>query len=388
MQIYDKPVRRLMHEMVEDIGLSKGSILERAQVHAWFEKNYPKIKRSTVNAHLIRMSTNAPSRVHYKAKEEDELFYQIDKKRFRLYDLEKDPSPIYDETSTGQGISKVRGKSSLLDSITVLIEDFESIWLSREKEYQARIKELEAENAKLRELISKEPTIAEEIKDDVLRDRVSRLTGAPMDTLIREAGVILEERLRIISGIEEPLYGVKLVDAVLAHNTGSINFSTHQGEQEGVRMLFRGAIQFIRNPPMHRLIEYHEATVRNYFRLIDAFLELLSEAESKNTVGIKEVRRMLTRRRIPAGQLDLYRILAEAGEEGVSGADLAKKMNRTRSQISGVLGALGNRINRTEGLEGKGGTVAVIEITETPDGDWRYIMRPVLREALKAEGII
>lgn len=50
-----------------------------------------------ISAHLLRLSTNAPSRIHYGVNSigEDDLFYQIDSNQFRLYDPKTDPSPIY-----------------------------------------------------------------------------------------------------------------------------------------------------------------------------------------------------------------------------------------------------------------------------------------------------
>lgn len=97
MAIYDKPVRLLLKDMVSSLNISKGQIITRAQVLSWFESNYPKIKPSTISAHLIKMSTNATSRVHYNVNPngDDDLFYQIDGKRFRSYNPQNDPPPIY-----------------------------------------------------------------------------------------------------------------------------------------------------------------------------------------------------------------------------------------------------------------------------------------------------
>jgi len=99
MSIYDKPVRLLMQDMVNDLDLAKGQVLTKAQALLWFRTNYPKVKDGTITAHLIRMSTNAPSRVHYRANPsgEDDLLYQIDGKRFRLYDSQNDPPAIYEK---------------------------------------------------------------------------------------------------------------------------------------------------------------------------------------------------------------------------------------------------------------------------------------------------
>lgn len=97
MPIYEKSTRVLMQEFVKDQKIKKGDVISRNQVVNWFTTNYPKIKYATISAHLIRMSINAPSRVHYSVNQhgDDDLFYQIDGGSFRLYDRENDPTPIY-----------------------------------------------------------------------------------------------------------------------------------------------------------------------------------------------------------------------------------------------------------------------------------------------------
>jgi hypothetical protein len=60
------------------------------------------------------MSTNAPSRVHYNVSSqgEDDLLYQIDSQRFRLYDPSSDPPPIYagDVAGTDLGEEEVESE--------------------------------------------------------------------------------------------------------------------------------------------------------------------------------------------------------------------------------------------------------------------------------------
>ncbi len=97
MPIYDKPTWHLMKDMVADLRLREGQVLSRSQVRSWFNTQYPKIKEGTISAHLLRMSTNAPSRVHYgvRSSGEDDLLYKLDGSHFRLYDPDTDPQPIY-----------------------------------------------------------------------------------------------------------------------------------------------------------------------------------------------------------------------------------------------------------------------------------------------------
>ncbi|WP_145304436.1 endonuclease NucS domain-containing protein [Crateriforma conspicua] len=95
MAIYDKPVRLLMHDMASEFALQPGEAFTRQRALDWFAEHYPKIKQGTITAHLIRLSTNAQSRLHYSAKPgDDDLFFQIDSGHYRLYSTESDPAPI------------------------------------------------------------------------------------------------------------------------------------------------------------------------------------------------------------------------------------------------------------------------------------------------------
>jgi endonuclease len=87
MSIYEKPVRLLLKDFVASQNITKGQIISREQVISWFRENYPKIKMGTISAHFLKMSVNAPSRIHCNANPngDDDLFYQIDGGHFRLY---------------------------------------------------------------------------------------------------------------------------------------------------------------------------------------------------------------------------------------------------------------------------------------------------------------
>ena len=113
MPIYSKPTKELIKEFIENFSIppkqgfglierkiiTEGGHFTRHEIISWFNNKYPKIKRGTITAHLILLSTNAPSRVHYKVKStgEHDLLFQVDSSNFRLYDKEKDPQPIYEK---------------------------------------------------------------------------------------------------------------------------------------------------------------------------------------------------------------------------------------------------------------------------------------------------
>jgi len=105
MPKYEKPVRLLLKDFVTNQNITKGQIISRGQVISWFRENYPKIKMGTINAHFLKMSVNAPSRIHYNVNPngDDDLFYQIDGGHFRLYEKENDPPPIYVKSLIGNG---------------------------------------------------------------------------------------------------------------------------------------------------------------------------------------------------------------------------------------------------------------------------------------------
>ena len=97
MALYEKSVKLLFRDMIKYLAIQKGEVIEREKINSWFKTKYPLIKPGTISAHMLKLSTNAPSRIHYSVDPngKDDLFFQIDSKRFRLYDQSSDPDPIY-----------------------------------------------------------------------------------------------------------------------------------------------------------------------------------------------------------------------------------------------------------------------------------------------------
>lgn len=95
MAIYEKPVRVLLRDMIAELAPEKEKHFTKTDAIKWFAEHYPLIKEGTIAAHLIRFSTNAPSRLHYSAKQDEDLLYQIDSEHFRLYDAANDRPPIH-----------------------------------------------------------------------------------------------------------------------------------------------------------------------------------------------------------------------------------------------------------------------------------------------------
>jgi endonuclease len=113
MPMYEKPVRVLMRDMVEELVCQKEKIVSKDQVLNWFAEKYPKIKQGTISAHLIRFSTNAPSRLHYSARPgEEDLLFQIDGSHFRRFDPATDPAPIHEVSQASQNYKPADGEEA------------------------------------------------------------------------------------------------------------------------------------------------------------------------------------------------------------------------------------------------------------------------------------
>jgi hypothetical protein len=87
-----------MRELIGERLPSPQSVLSRQEAIAWFAQRYPRVKRGTVAAHLLRFATNEPTRLHYNHRPgEDDLLYKIQPGLYRLYDPLVDPRPITTE---------------------------------------------------------------------------------------------------------------------------------------------------------------------------------------------------------------------------------------------------------------------------------------------------
>lgn len=92
----EKSVRLLMQDMVVAMGLKQGQAFTREQAVQWFAEHYPNVKQGTVAAHLIRLSTNVPTRLQYGPRSDgsDDHLFKIDSTHFRIYEPGRDPTPV------------------------------------------------------------------------------------------------------------------------------------------------------------------------------------------------------------------------------------------------------------------------------------------------------
>jgi uncharacterized protein (TIGR02391 family) len=120
--------------------------------------------------------------------------------------------------------------------------------------------------------------------DDELRERCLDLLVRPgkADTAVREACVLLEDRIRKVAGLRQDVFGVDVVDQALGQKSGVLLFSDVPAEQQGIHSLYRGVIGFFKNPTSHRLIEDYDVTrARQVVGLIDTLLCSLRDASKR-----------------------------------------------------------------------------------------------------------
>ena len=96
-QIYHKPVRELLRDMLAEWNLKPGQVFTTQRAVDWFADRYPKLRHTGIRAHLTMASVNDPNRLHYsELKESDDLLFKIASGQYRRYEADKDPSPIHE----------------------------------------------------------------------------------------------------------------------------------------------------------------------------------------------------------------------------------------------------------------------------------------------------
>ena len=154
------------------------------------------------------------------------------------------------------------------------------------REREQTIRRLTEENQKLQAELATLQAPGRRIVDEELRNDCAEFLKRENTYIdaVRRAGVVLEERfIKTIGGggPERIKHGVQLVEYALSPHSGRLVFSEHPGEQAGYEMLFKSAFAVLRNPPMHRKVQYTEQEVRRAIGLIDYLLSLLGEARPR-----------------------------------------------------------------------------------------------------------
>lgn len=122
------------------------------------------------------------------------------------------------------------------------------------------------------------------IADDELRRRCQDLLAAEghYDRVIREACVILEDRVRTAISADKSVVGTALMEAAFGPRAGPLRLSGSDQEQRGAMELYRGVMAFFRNTAGHNVIEtYNQDDAVRFVVLIDLLLGMVRAATSQ-----------------------------------------------------------------------------------------------------------
>lgn len=119
------------------------------------------------------------------------------------------------------------------------------------------------------------------IEDDELRSRCGDLllAGGKFDRAIREAAVVLEDRVRAAVGGSDRV-GVPLMQFAFSADSPRVRLSRNRQEQIGAMQLYVGVMAFFRNPTGHNLKDtYAREDAVRFVAMVDLLLSLVARAE-------------------------------------------------------------------------------------------------------------
>jgi len=147
MPIYDRPTKELMRDFANS-ELEPGQEFRKPQAQEWFAKHYPRINPSTVSMHVEGMSVNSPQREHHPnihANSNHDLFFKIERGRFRLWNRDHDPAPLYCDDFRQAHKLPAQGQLDADDDMEELV-DGDAANLSREFAYERDLQNYLAQN--------------------------------------------------------------------------------------------------------------------------------------------------------------------------------------------------------------------------------------------------
>ena len=91
MPVYEKSSSELMKDFFKSIGLEGEKSFKRQELFNWFNKNYPKLKKSHLSSELLKLSVNYPSRRFFNLRTNgaDDILFRIDTETFRFCTTEE-----------------------------------------------------------------------------------------------------------------------------------------------------------------------------------------------------------------------------------------------------------------------------------------------------------
>lgn len=114
--VYAKPTKAIMFDFAKE-KLEKGKIFDKQDAVDWFSIHFPKLNPNTIRLHVEGMAiNNIAARKHHKNIQPNagyDLFFKVGSGKFRLWDPETDPQPVYQGKDTVANVSQaIEGEPS------------------------------------------------------------------------------------------------------------------------------------------------------------------------------------------------------------------------------------------------------------------------------------
>ncbi len=124
------------------------------------------------------------------------------------------------------------------------------------------------------------------IADDELRVRCEDLLAADAhhDRVIREACVILEDRVRRAMGEGKDVVGTSLMERAFGPKNGPLQLSDQEQEQLGAMQVYRGVMAFFRNAAGHNVVDsYTQEDALRFVVFVDLLLSMIERSGQGRT---------------------------------------------------------------------------------------------------------
>ncbi len=124
------------------------------------------------------------------------------------------------------------------------------------------------------------------ISDDELRGRCEDLLAADAhhDRVIREACVILEDRVRKAMGEGKGVVGTSLMERAFGPRNGPLRLSDEDQEQLGAMHVYRGVMAFFRNAAGHNVVDsYSQEDALRFVVFVDLLLSMVGKSVQGRT---------------------------------------------------------------------------------------------------------
>jgi len=253
-------------------------------VHEPFrKKGSSNIMGALITIQESRFLTNPPLIMHAKTRGEfwinnDE--YKDLLEEYRQYYVRNFPDDFKKLFPEGESQLDVR------DETTEILAPVEQALRNMHEEI-ARLRDenlnLRTEIANLQKILIKREAYHHIIVDEELRRKCEEFMKNP-DTYpeaILRATKLLEDRLMKIVGsrVTATSYGKPMVEHMLSAKSGRLIISDEPNEQDGICNLFKGSVQYMRNPVAHKNISYTDIQAWQVIIFVDYLLGLLGQAK-------------------------------------------------------------------------------------------------------------